>query len=43
MTIYSQYGEERFLEEFFKDKQNGFLVDVGAADGELYSNQGGAI
>jgi len=38
MTIYSQYGEERFLEEFFKDKQNGFLVDVGAADGELYSN-----
>ena len=38
MTIYSQYGEERFLNEYFKEKENGFLVDVGAADGELYSN-----
>jgi len=38
MNVFSQYREEYFLEEFFKGKENGFLVDVGAADGLLYSN-----
>jgi FkbM family methyltransferase len=36
--MYSQYGEERILYNFFKNKINGFLVDVGAMDGITYSN-----
>lgn len=35
---YAQYGEENFLSKFFSDKKEGFLVDIGAADGVRYSN-----
>lgn len=35
---YSQYGEEFFLLEYFKEKTNGFVVEIGAADGSRFSN-----
>jgi len=35
---YSQYKEELFLLEYFSNKNNGFLVDIGAADGQTNSN-----
>jgi FkbM family methyltransferase len=35
---YAQYNEENFLYNFFSNKQDGFLVDIGAADGIRYSN-----
>jgi FkbM family methyltransferase len=38
MKTYSQYGEEHFLLEHFKHKKDGFLVDIGAADGINGSN-----
>lgn len=37
-NFYSQYGEEQILSQFFGDKKNGFLVDIGAMDGITYSN-----
>jgi FkbM family methyltransferase len=36
--FYSQHGEEKILSQFFGDKNNGFLVDIGAMDGVTYSN-----
>jgi FkbM family methyltransferase len=36
--MYSQYGEENIILSFFNHKKNGLCVDVGAADGILYSN-----
>ena len=36
--MYSQYGEENIILPFFNHKKNGFCVDIGAADGILYSN-----
>jgi len=38
MEIFSQYREEYFLLNYFNNKQNGVLVDVGAADGIINSN-----
>jgi FkbM family methyltransferase len=38
MNYYSQYGEEEIFKEFFKNKVNGFVVDIGAADGITNSN-----
>jgi FkbM family methyltransferase len=38
MKKYAQYGEENFLLNFFSRNNNGFLVDIGAADGVRYSN-----
>jgi len=35
---YSQYNEESFLFEYFSGKNDGFLVDIGAADGQTNSN-----
>lgn len=35
---YAQYWEDDFLLPYFKDKGVGFLVDVGAADGQTGSN-----
>lgn len=35
---YSQYGEDDYLINFFLNKNDGFLVDIGAADGVRYSN-----
>ncbi len=39
MTYYSQFEQDRFLDEvFFAKKTGGFFVDVGAHDGISYSN-----
>ena len=35
---YSQYDEEHILDFFFKKKKDGFVVDIGAADGVSNSN-----
>jgi FkbM family methyltransferase len=36
---YSQYGEDKFLNEnFFKNMENGTYIELGALDGNLYSN-----
>lgn len=39
MTYYSQYQQDKILnEEIFKDKKDGYFIDVGATDGRLGSN-----
>lgn len=39
MKYYSQDGQDKFLyEEIFKDKKNGFFVEIGANDGVTLSN-----
>jgi len=39
MKYYSQDGQDKFLvEELFRDKKNGFYVDIGANDGVSLSN-----
>ena len=39
MEFYSQYGQDKFLfENFFKEKNNGFYLDIGAHDGITLSN-----
>jgi FkbM family methyltransferase len=39
MKTYSQYKQDMYVfENFFKNKQNGFFVDIGAHDGITYSN-----
>ena len=38
MKKYSQYEEDVFLSSFFKNLKNGFVVDIGAADGISNSN-----
>lgn len=39
MKFFSQVGQDRFLlENFFRGKRGGVFVDVGAYDGERYSN-----
>lgn len=39
MQFYSQYGQDRFLvEKVFKNKKNGYFLDVGAYDGVNLSN-----
>ena len=38
MSNYAQYGEEEIFKAFFNNKENGFIVDIGAADGETNSN-----
>lgn len=35
---YSQYGEDAFISSFFRNKKDGFYVDVGAYHPHLYSN-----
>lgn len=35
---YSQQAEDLHIERFFKDKSNGFYVDIGAFDPIIYSN-----
>lgn len=35
---YSQFGEDLFLREYFKDKANGFYVDIGAYHPCQFSN-----
>jgi FkbM family methyltransferase len=38
MKYYSQYDEEDFLLKYFNKKNNGILIDIGAADGKTNSN-----
>jgi hypothetical protein len=39
MQKYSQYGQDTFVyENFFKNKNDGFFVDIGAYDGVSLSN-----
>ena len=38
MNKHSQYGEEIFLLQYFGNKKDGFVVEVGAADGITNSN-----
>jgi hypothetical protein len=39
MQFYSQVGQDRFLfENFFYGHRGGTFVDVGAYDGEKFSN-----
>ena len=38
-TFYSQFGQDAFVfKEFFENKQNGIFIDIGAHDGESFSN-----
>tara|TARA_B100000809_G_scaffold46738_1_gene41152 strand:+ start:17418 stop:18077 length:660 start_codon:yes stop_codon:yes gene_type:complete len=38
MTYYGQYQQDKYLDKLFKQKKNGFFVDIGAHDGETFSN-----
>ena len=38
MSTYAQYGEEEIFKTFFNNRENGFVVDIGAADGVTGSN-----
>ena len=39
MKFYSQFQQDKFVyENYFKNKQTGFFVDIGAYDGEIDSN-----
>lgn len=38
IKYYSQHGEDFLLSEIFKDKKNGFFVEVGCIDGRRFSN-----
>lgn len=35
---YSQYGQDRLVDEFFKKKTNGTFIEIGAYDGVKFSN-----
>ena len=35
---YSQWGEDQFINEFFKDKKNGIYLDIGCFHPVMYSN-----
>lgn len=37
-TFFSQYGQDKFLVNFFKEKRNGIFIDIGAFDGVTFSN-----
>ena len=37
-TTNSQYGECKLLEVCFANKDSGYFIDIGAADGIRYSN-----
>jgi FkbM family methyltransferase len=38
MEYVSQLGQDRFIDEFFEQKENGFFVDIGANEGVRISN-----
>lgn len=39
MTFYSQCGEDKMVyERYFKDKRNGFFIELGAVDGLKFTN-----
>ena len=35
---YSQWGEDQFINEFFKEKRNGIYLDIGCFHPVMYSN-----
>ena len=37
-SSYSQFGEDRFIADFFKDKKNGFYIDIGCFHPIMFSN-----
>jgi hypothetical protein len=37
-NFFSQAGQDKWVVEFFKFKENGFFLDIGAYDGIEYSN-----
>ena len=37
-TRYSQWGEDQYIVDFFKDKKNGVYFDVGCFHPFMYSN-----
>ena len=37
-NIYSQWGEDQFIYEFFKNKKKGFYIDIGSFHPIMYSN-----
>jgi FkbM family methyltransferase len=38
MQYYSQLGQDKFVDEYFKSKENGFYIEIGAHDGISGSN-----
>jgi FkbM family methyltransferase len=38
MEYYSQLGQDKFIDDFFSQKENGFFLDIGAHDGVTLSN-----
>ena len=35
---YSQSGQDAFVLSYFNNKRNGVFIDIGANDGETFSN-----
>lgn len=35
---FSQYGQDRYILEYFKNKTDGFFIDIGAFNGVTFSN-----
>jgi FkbM family methyltransferase len=38
MKYYSQLGQDKFIDEYLNEKQNGFYIEIGAHDGVSCSN-----
>lgn len=38
MKYYSQLGQDKFIDEYLNEKQNGFFIEIGAHDGVSCSN-----
>jgi len=38
MQFYSQFGQDKYVDDYFKQKNNGVFLDVGAYDGIAISN-----
>jgi len=38
MKYYSQLGQDKFVDDFLNQKENGIFIDVGAYDGSKFSN-----
>lgn len=38
MEYKSQYGQDKYVDKFYKEKQNGVFLDIGAHDGVFLSN-----
>jgi FkbM family methyltransferase len=38
LEYYSQLGQDRFIDEYYNQKENGVFLDIGAHDGKTLSN-----